>query len=136
MAEGIVQLSSLRGANLTSVRFGSDFVEFEFGEQAIRALAGVEFHARGFRISSPESGSRDAFCSLIGDSIVEIDLTSHAVFNLVFRSGARLSIPLQPADRAALETMQYSKYGRLVVAWGSEACRLPRGCSGRTCARR
>jgi hypothetical protein len=117
VAEGIVQLSSLRGEKLTSVRFGEDFVEFEFGEQAIRALAGVEFHARGFQISSPDSGSRDAFCSLIGDSAAEIDLTSHAVFNLVFTSGARLSIPLQPSHRAGLETMQYSKYGRLVVAW-------------------
>ncbi len=117
MAEGIVQLSSLRGEKLTSVRFAEDFVEFEFSGQVIRALAGVELHARGFQIASSENGSRDAFCSLIGDSVADVDLTSEPVFNLSFTSGSRLTIPLQAAYRLGLEAMQFTKYGRLVVVW-------------------
>ena len=117
MGESILQLSALRGAQATALRFGPDFVEFEFGAESVRIFGGLEFRARGFHISRAEAGWRDAVCSLIGDSVSEIDLTSQAVVNVVFKSGARLSIDIGNGGQAGSESMQYIKRGQLEVSW-------------------
>jgi hypothetical protein len=117
MAEKNELFASLCGEPMNGVSFVMDYVEFHFNGQVIRALSNPEVQIGSNRTSFPDPGSRDALCSLIGETVVEIQVDEESSVRLLFTSGSRLSVPLGPSHRVGPEALHFMKDGQFVVIW-------------------
>lgn len=96
----------LVGEELNAVSFVMDYVEFHFNGPVLRALTNPVITVRGERFRSPEPGSRDALCLLIGERIRSVRVVEDAQVELSTRH-ATLSIPLDSASRIGPEAAHF-----------------------------
>ncbi len=106
-------IPTLLGEELNGVCFVMDYVEFTFNGPTLRALAGPVLLTGQRQVRFPDSGSRDALCSLIGDSVAAVEIEEDIAIRLRFVSGRSLEIPLHgegpefahfvPGDNGSME---------------------------------
>jgi len=94
MTERFGTIESLCGEELNTVSFVMDYVDFGFNGPILRALANPTIEVAGRRWTFPASGSRDALCTLIGQSAESVSHTEGHSIVLTFSPGTRLVIPL------------------------------------------
>ena len=117
MAEPERLFGSLLGEPVSAVSFVMDYVEFHFNGQVIRALSSPILETRSGRFQFPGAGSRDALCSLIEDTVTEVQASEDSSLILSFSSGARLTVPLDHQSRIGPEALHFMKDGQFVVIW-------------------
>ena len=98
---------SLVGEELNTVAFVMDYLEFHFNGPRIRSLTNPVVLVRGNEVRFPKPGSRDALCSLIGQSVETIVLRDEQSLVICFVSGSRLTIPLDSASYIGPEAMHW-----------------------------
>lgn len=99
--------SGLVGAELNTVAFVMDYVEFKFNGPTLRALTNPIIEKGELRLQFPEPGSRDALCALIGSEVVAVTIRDEDRIELVFGDERRLRVPLDRESRAGVEAAHY-----------------------------
>lgn len=89
----VAAIPELSGRRVTSVRFFVSLVEIDFGGMTIGISGSPVVTAGPRRFRYPESGSRDALCSLIGARVERMRTTAGDRTELRFDSGWELVIP-------------------------------------------
>ena len=64
----------LVGLELSAVAFVRDYVEFHFDGPILRALSSPLIRTEGHESQFPDPGSRDALCTLIGQSVASVQV--------------------------------------------------------------
>ena len=101
-------IKGIIGEELSAVSFVCDYVEFHFNGQIVRALTPPTVVNKSGSFTFPETGSRDNLCFLIGNSVVSISgEDGEDLFEMVFQSGEKVSIPLAHDKRTGPEAMHY-----------------------------
>jgi hypothetical protein len=117
VAEPANLFGSLLGEPVNAVSFVMDYVEFHFNGQVIRALSSPILETQSGRFQFPSAGSRDALCSLIEDTVTDVQASEDSSLTLSFSSGARLTVPLDHQSRVGPEAVHFMKDGEFVVIW-------------------
>src|SRR5262245_3599366 len=117
MADATALFGSLIGEPCNAVSFVMDYVEFHFNGQVIRALTAPSVERGSEQFVFPQSGSRDALCDLIEDTVAGVRVSDDIAVDLRFVSGAKLSIPLGQEQRIGPEALHFMKDGQFVVIW-------------------
>jgi hypothetical protein len=99
--------TGLVGEQLNTVAFVMDYVEFEFNGPVLRALASPSVQSGEVRVRFPESGSRDALCSLIGSEVLAVTITEGERIEVAVDTGQTLTIPLDRESRVGVEAAHY-----------------------------
>ena len=99
--------TSLVGESISAVAFVMDYVEFHFNGPRLRALTNPVVHTAAIDIQFPNSGSRDALCSLIGQAVENVRLKETQFLELIFASGVSLVIPLGAQDLGGPEALHW-----------------------------
>jgi hypothetical protein len=94
----LTELAHLNGSELSAVAFVRDYVEFSFDGAVLRFLAPPVISSEGRRIAFPAAGSRDALCSLIGQTV---DRTEDTPDRLVLTLSSRTKVEISKASRGA-----------------------------------
>lgn len=82
------------GEQLSAVSFVQDYVELHFAGPVLRAFSNPRVQIGRVQYVFPESGSRDALCSLIGLLVVSVSLREADSFVAEFENGSRFVVPL------------------------------------------
>ena len=84
-AENRPGVLALRGQELSGVAFVRDYVEFHFDGPVLRAFVGPDLvRAQAPDLRFPDSGSRDALCALIGNTVREVRFEEQRTLELDF----------------------------------------------------
>lgn len=102
-----LQLRDLEGEPVSAVCFVQDYVELHFDGPILRCLVGPVLKTHAFEGVFPDNGSRDALCSLIGESIRRLALVDEEELEIEFSSNSKLIVPLNPARRYGAEAMHF-----------------------------
>jgi hypothetical protein len=78
-----------------------------FYEKTIRVFTAPFLKNTEGEYKYPQVGSRDALCSLIGRTVVSINILGGERVELYFSGGEALSIPLSSEDQEIIEAMHY-----------------------------
>jgi hypothetical protein len=100
-------LDSLAGEQLSGVAFVQDYVEFHYDGKILRSLTPPCVTLAGSKVTFPQRGSRDAFCSLIGRAVQEVRLKENDSIEIVFGESAAITIPLNPGARTGPEAAHF-----------------------------
>ena len=100
-------LEVLVGEEINAVSFVMDYVEFHFNGPILRSLTPPILLTKKGRIQFPEAGSRDALCSLIGDTVEAAIIKSEKTIELRLKSGRILSVPLDMGSRKGPEAAHF-----------------------------
>ena len=92
---------------LNTVAFVMDYVEFGFNGPVLKALTNPVVESGGRHYRFPESGSRDALCSLIGSDVSALVIKEDDRIELVLKRERTLTIPLDRASRRRIEATHY-----------------------------
>ncbi len=101
------RIETIRGEPLSGVAFVHDYVEFHFDGKIVRALTMPTVTRGNARLTFPEAGSRDAFCSLIGLIVEEVMIKADIEIVIVFSGGAIVRIPLAVEERSGPEAAHF-----------------------------
>jgi hypothetical protein len=113
-----IQLQDLMGEPVSAVCFVQDYVELHFDGPILRCLIGPVLNSAEFNGKFPENGSRDALCSLIGQSVQTLSLDDYEKLEVVFASGATLVVPLDSANRTIPEALHFvPRVGGPIQVW-------------------
>jgi hypothetical protein len=85
---------SLVGEELNAVCFVMDYVEFRFNGPILRAMNSPWLETPGGNLVFPTNGSRDAFCALIGETVVDIKIVPDELLRVSFGERS-IRIPLR-----------------------------------------
>lgn len=99
--------TELVGEELNAVCFVMDYVEFHFNGPLLRALSNPVLEKGKERHAFPAPGSRDALCSLIGATVVEVDVRDEVAIEIGLSSGHVLRIPLDQSARIGPEAAHF-----------------------------
>ena len=99
--------AGLVGEQLNNVAFVMNYVEFKFNGPVLRALTNPIVESDGLRLRFPESGSRDALCSLIGSEVEAVTVNDDDRIELALTSDRRLTISLDRESRVGTEAAHY-----------------------------
>jgi hypothetical protein len=108
MTEELPRLEAVVGEQLNAVTFVMDYVQFHFNGPGLTALNHPVVEFRGVHTQFPGPGSRDALCSLIEQSVESVEQREGVHIKLIFRSGHRLIIPLDPGSYIGPEGATFS----------------------------
>ncbi len=98
----------LVGEQLNTVAFVMDYVEFHFNGPRIRSLTNpLVRSSAGIQSRFPASGSRDALCGLIGDTVSGVSFKEGDSLTLRFGSGSQLVVPLDADSYRGPEGMHW-----------------------------
>ena len=93
--------SSLVGADLSTVAFVRDYVEFHFDGPVLRSLTDPVVQAGGRTVVRADEGWRDALCDLINATVLGVRIVDDVSIELDFSgedanpdAGRRLTVPL------------------------------------------
>lgn len=106
-------LEKLTGEPLSAVAFVQDYVEFHFDGKILRSLTAPLLQLGKESFQFPMPGSRDGFCSLIGQKLTSFTADQHEMstdgsrITLNFESGAVLTIPLDRKSRRGPEAAHF-----------------------------
>jgi hypothetical protein len=92
-------IDTLVGEELNAVSFVMDYVEFHFNGPVLRALTDPVLEAPGGRWISLEPGWRDALCSVIGASVLSVEVREDDAISLALSGDRRLIVPLDDDSR-------------------------------------
>jgi hypothetical protein len=101
------KLRGIIGQPMSAVSFVHDYVEFHFDGKILRALARPSVHAQGQAAAFPEPGSRDALCSLIGKSVVNVIVREGESIEVRFDGSAAIKVPLSELARTGPEAAHF-----------------------------
>jgi hypothetical protein len=91
VTEDLPVLPAIDGRQLSSVLFDLKCIELDFAGVRVGVSGNPQLLCGGQRFRYPDSGSRDAICSLIGDRVLAVRSASDR-FEIRFISGADLMI--------------------------------------------
>ena len=102
-------LQSLVGEVLSAVSFVMDYVEFHFGGPCplVRALTDPVLETPEASVTFGDPGSRDAFCSLIGQVVTDLSEKEDEAIVVSFASSQVLRIPLDKNSRVGPEAAHF-----------------------------
>lgn len=80
----------LEGRTLLSLRFRTKAIEMEFTGTRIDILGNASVVVMGTTTRYPETGSRDALCTLLGDRVEEVRVAAPDQLEIHFRSGSEI----------------------------------------------
>jgi hypothetical protein len=100
-------IQDLAGRQLNEVAFVMDYVEFHFNGPVLRAISNPVVQMADGRYEFPQSGSRDALCSLISRDVLSIRLAEGSSIELTLSAGAKVTIPLDEAHRRGAEAAHF-----------------------------
>src|SRR5258708_3883111 len=100
-------VQSLVGEELSEVGFVRDYVELHFDGPVLRCLTKPVVESPSGRFVFPESGSRDALCSVIGGTVTAVSVQEHISIALEFSGGQKITVPLDDASRVGPEAAHY-----------------------------
>lgn len=92
---------------LSAVSFIHDYIELVFYEKIIRVFTASFLKNTEGEYKYPQAGSRDALCSLIGKTVVSINILGGERVELYFSGGEALAIPLSSENQEIIEAMHY-----------------------------
>lgn len=101
------RLREIIGQPVSGVAFVQDYVEIHFDGKILRALARPRIRNDVSDVVFPESGSRDALCSLIGKSVLNVQVREAIDIELRFSGNTSLLIPLTEQWRNGPEAAHY-----------------------------
>lgn len=108
----------LVGEPMSAVSFVMDYVEFHFSGPVLRALTGVQVSIAGVNHTFPGIGSRDALCSLIGQTLKAVTLDAGVAARLQFANGGVVTIPLDESSRVGPEAMHFVPgFNQPIAVW-------------------
>jgi hypothetical protein len=111
--------TDLVGEQLTEVAFVMDYVELKFNGPVLRVFTKPTVEVDGVGLHFPETGSRDALCSLIGATVAAVSVHDGDHIEIKTSAGGRLMIPINDEARMGLEAAHFvpaAKDGSLRVA--------------------
>jgi len=100
-------IEAITGEPLSGVAFVQDYVEFHFDGKVVRALTMPRVVLRCERHTFPETGSRDALCSLIGRVVERVSVRDDDAIDITFSGEALVHIPLKVDERSGPEAAHY-----------------------------
>lgn len=100
-------LFEVNNEQLSAVSFVHDYIELVFFEKIIRVFTAPFLKNKESEYKYPQAGSRDALCSLIGRTVVSINILGGETVELYFSGGEALAIPLSSEDQEIIEAMHY-----------------------------
>jgi hypothetical protein len=89
VAEPSDLFATLVGEAVSAVSFVMDYVEFHFNGQIIRALSSPILETKTGRFQFPGTGSRDALCSLIEDTVTGVQVAEEGEMGSVVYCGIK-----------------------------------------------
>jgi hypothetical protein len=111
-------LESLVGKTVNGVCFVMDYVELTFDGPILRALVDPVLSCREKTLVFPAPGSRDALCSLIGATVVSVNIVEGWEIRLVFSGDVELALSLDPAKRVGPEAVNFvPEYNSPIEVW-------------------
>lgn len=111
-------LEILVGEPINGVAFIMDYVEVYFNGPVLRCIANPTVRTSSGVSTFPENGSRDALCTLIGDSPSRIDLAPELSLTVHMTSGTVLTVPLDAAHSYGGESINFVPgINRSVLVW-------------------
>lgn len=113
-----MQLHQLQGVAVSAVCFVQDYVELHFDGPILRCLAGPLLKSGSFAGAFPDAGTRDALCSLIGQTVINVSLKDKLQLEMEFSTGTSFTIPLDPRRRSGPESMHFvPQIGGPIQVW-------------------
>jgi hypothetical protein len=109
MSKIVNEISDLVGKEISGVSFVHDYVEFHFGGQfpILRSISNPYIISEGSKYCFPASGSRDAFCRVIGSTVRVVNLEENRMVELTTSNDCRIVIPLDPKNFRGGEAMHF-----------------------------
>jgi len=101
------RINSIISEPLSAVSFVQDYVEFHFDGKIVRSLTNPLVRVLDKTCKFPEVGSRDCFCSLIGQTVESVIVEDEDRIELIFTLGARLIISLAESERIGPEAAHF-----------------------------
>ena len=112
------EIYSVVNEPLSAVCFVQDYVEFHFDGKIIRALTNPILKISNEVFEFPNLGSRDRFCSLIGQTVTNLILEEEDRIELLFGAVSNLIIPLSESKRIGPEAAHFvSGYNQPIEVW-------------------
>ncbi len=112
------KIYSIINESLSAVCFVMDYVEFHFDGKIVRSLTNPILKVSNENFEFPDSGSRDRFCSLIGQTVIDITLKEEDRIELIFNTGNKLIIPLLESKRIGPEAAHFIHgYNQPMEVW-------------------
>lgn len=100
-------LQFLAGLTLDTVSFVTDYVELHFRDSYLRCLQDPVIMIDQVALPFPLPGSRDALCSLIGDTVKSIKGQNGGELRVEFARGAVLTVSLAHEGRVGPEALHF-----------------------------
>jgi hypothetical protein len=101
------KLREIIGQPMSAVSFVHDYVEFHFDGKILRALTRPSTHIRGQATIFPQFGSRDALCSLIGKSVINVIVREGESIEIRFDGSEAINVPLSAPARIGPEAAHF-----------------------------
>lgn len=101
------RLREIIGQPVSGIAFVQDYVEIHFDGKILRALARPHIRTDADSSVFPHSGSRDALCSLIGKSVLNVQVHETVEIELRFSGNTSVLIPLAERWRDGPEAAHY-----------------------------
>ncbi len=105
-------LQLLVGAELSSVCFVRDYVEFHFDGPVLRAMTPVQLSRLDAHQEEQLRATRDALCALIGATVLASSITEDVDIRIAFNSKIELVVPLDAASRGGREAAHFVSGGQ------------------------
>ena len=94
-----MDVSSIKGEELTAVEFVQDFLQLRFGEALFTLFVWPEIaDADGISIAFGEPGYRDALCLVIGENVAEAQYEEARSLTFEFENGMVVALSLREED--------------------------------------
>ena len=113
--EGSV-LNSILGKRLDAVCFILNYINFQFGDIVLAALAKPEILKGNDLQTEGQAGYRDALCGEIQQHVTATSETIEKL-EISLSSGTRIVVPLNANDPPGPEMATLSGRGRFITAW-------------------
>ena len=95
-----VPLPDIEGRRLAAVRFTRDVVELDFAGYRLGTAGTITVATGSARLSSQDTGWRDALCSLIGSRVDRVRAATAERFEIQFDNGQAVLMPRTSGARA------------------------------------
>ena len=112
------ELQSLVGEPLNAVSFVMDYVELGFNGSYLRCLEPPTVTGSGvLPVTFPGSGSRDALCALIGETVKGIRAVDGGELRISFTNGSVVTVSLSHDGRGAPEALHFHNQATGETQW-------------------
>lgn len=110
-------LKGVIGGSIVSVEFVMDYVNIHFEDSTLTAISLPKVHESGQRHVFGQAGYRDALCSFVSRTVVDVSDDGAEEIALVFGNGAKISISIRTEDRIGPESATFSSGSGVLIVW-------------------